>query len=214
MNKKKFTAFMAVLALSALAACGRTKETANMDETEGYEASSDLLINTLEYLLNDGKETAADEEVTDEDMDISQDEEETSDQIEVTIYYGNGASEKLNTEVSAMDELTAENLISELTRHNIVPLGTKVNSFEEAEGNRGKALRLDLDKAFREYLKTMTSESEGIILASITVTFLEAYDAESIAITVDGNVLETNHAVYEEPFRIAQEYIDLPSQSD
>lgn len=214
MNKKKFTAFMAVLALSALAACGMTKETANMDETEGYETSSDLLVNTLEYLLNDGEESDTNKEVTDKDMDTSQNEEETSDQIEVTIYYGNGASEKLNTEVAAMDELTAENLISELTRHNIVPLGTKVNSFEEEEGNRDKALHLDLDKAFREYLKTMTSESEGIILASVTVTFLEAYDAESIAITVDGKVLETNHASYEEPFRIVQEYIDLPSRAD
>ena len=247
MNKKKFTALIAVLSMMALTACNNTKETANMSEVESYdESSTDLLVSTLQYLLNDGEETENEvqenvkkeneekdneekdneikkEEVTNKDTEIHQtdngesnqsQEEEILNQIEATIYYGNGASDKLSSEVAAMEELTAENLISELAGHNIVPLGTKVNSFEEEEGDSGRVLHLDLDKAFREYLKTMTSESESIILASITITFLEAYDARNISITVDGKILETNHATYEEPFKIAQDYIDIPSQSN
>lgn len=206
MNKKNFTALIAVLSILALTACNNTKETANMNEVESYDGSStDLLVDTLQLVTNFE---------TDNNEAGQVQEDENNDQIEVTIYYGNGVSEKLNEEVINMEELTAENLISKLAGHNIVPLGTKVNSFEEEAGDRGKVLHLDLDKAFREYLKTMTSESESVILASITITFLEAYDAKSISITVDGKVLETNHATYEEPFKIAQDYIDTPSQSN
>ena len=190
MNKKKFTALIAVLSILTLTACNNTKETANMNEIESYMLQID-------------------------DIKAGQTwEDENLNKIEAAIYYGNGASDKLNTEVAAMEELTAENLINALSGHNIVSLGTKVNSFEEEKGDRGKVLHLDLDKAFREYLKTMNEESEKIILASITVTFLEAYDAESITITVDGNVLKTNHAVYEEPFKLAHDYIETPSQSN
>lgn len=214
MNKKKLAAFMAAFALLALAACGNIEETAKMGEIEDSgENSADLLVDTLEYLLHD-------DETADEEKDLFQtsaDEmgqsakEEIPNQIETTIYYGNGASDKLNTEISRMEELTAENLVDALAGHNIVSLGTKVNSFEEKKENGKKILYLDLDKQFREYLKTMTNDSEKIILASVTATFLEAYDADSIMITVDGNVLETNHATYEEPFGYAREYIETPS---
>lgn len=219
MNKKKLAALMSMLIISTLAACGRNREVTPMDGSEEYnESSADLLVGTLEYLLNEDK---ADVDTDADDAEIFQikdDEAKHSGQEEgvnkndVVIYYGNGASDKLSTEVSSVEQLTAENLISALAGHNIVPLGTKVNAFyEEKEGNKAAStLQLDLDKSFREYLKTMNNESEKIILASITATFLEAYDAESIMITVDGKVLETNHAVYEEPFSSAREYIESP----
>ena len=220
MNKKKLAALISVLVVATLAACGRNQEITNVDESEGYtESSAELLVGTLEYLLNEDKtdrDTNSDDtgifQIKDDETKQSEQEEDIN-KIDVVIYYGNGASDKLNTEVSAMEQLTAENVISALAGHNIVPIGTKVNAFEEEEMDTGKALQLDLDKAFREYLKTMNNESEKIILASISATFLEAYDAESIMITVDGKVLETNHAVYEEPFSNAREYIESPQQN-
>lgn len=220
MNKKKLAALISVLVVTTLASCGMNQGVTNADESEGYsESSAELLVGTLEYLLNEdktNKDTDADDtgifQIKDDETKQSE-QEEDNNKIDVVIYYGNGASDKLNTEVSAMEQLTAENIISALAGHNIVPIGTKVNAFEEEEKDKGKALQLDLDKAFREYLKTMNNESEKIILASITATFLEAYDAESIMITVDGKVLETNHAVYEKPFSNAREYIESPRQN-
>lgn len=252
MNKKKLAALISALVVSTLAACGRNQEISNADGGEGYsESSAELLVGTLEYLLNEDNtdgDTDTDKANGDTDTDKADGDTDTdnmdgdtdadtdadkagifqikddkakqpeqgqdTNKTDVVIYYGNGASDKLNTEVSAMEQLTPENLISALASHNIVPIGTKVNVFY-AEKEEGKAwtLQLDLDKAFREYLKTMNKESEKIILASITATFLEAYDAESIMITVDGKVLETNHAVYEEPFSNAREYIESPQQN-
>lgn len=216
MGKKKLAALMAVLVVSALAACGRIEETADMGEADSSEESSaDLLVGTLEYLLNE--EGEADEgkallQIKD-DEPKQPDNKEVSNQIEATIYYGNGASDKLNTEMEAMDELTAQNLVDALAGHNILSLGTKVNSFEEGEEEGIKVLYLDLDKAFREYLKTMNSDSEKVILASVTATFLEAYAAERIVITVEGKTLETNYKTYDEPFGYNREYIEALPQN-
>jgi hypothetical protein len=84
-----------------------------------------------------------------------------------------------------------------LSMHNIVSLDTKVLSFEEEEMVGGKVLHLDLSKEIEDYLYTMTREAESIIIASVTDTFLENYDADVIYITVEGEALDTPYTVYE-----------------
>ncbi len=73
-----------------------------------------------------------------------------------------------------------------------------------------KKLHLDLSKTFREYLKTMSQEGEKVIMSSVAATFLEAYGAEEIVITVEGKVLETEHMSYEEPIRLSSEIFVAP----
>lgn len=197
MRKKRFIAIFALLIILMLAACSNT--TQNVTDAEDEELSSgEILANSLDYLLSG------------EDNDNVTDEEEDTEKIEVTVYYGNGASQELNNEITKMDELSAENLIDALGRHNIVSLGTKVNSFEAQDIDGVKTLSLDLSKTFREYLKTMTKEGENVIISSVAATFLEAYGAEGIVITIDGDTLETGHAVYEEPIRYAPEQSLVP----
>lgn len=197
MRKKRFIAIFALLIILMLAACSNT--TQNVTDAEDEELSSgEILANSLDYLLSG------------EDNDNVTDEEEDTEKIEVTVYYGNGASQELNNEITKMDELSAENLIDALGRHNIVSLGTKVNSFEAQDIDGVITLSLDLSKTFREYLKTMTKEGENVIISSVAATFLEAYGAEGIVITIDGDTLETGHAVYEEPIRYAPEQSLVP----
>ena len=211
MKNRKLMAVVFIIIVLALAACGNTAEDVTAVEDAGPETSAnDLLVNSLEYLLNeDGLTSIGEGQATEGENELAE-KEETVAQTEVTIYYGNGASNMLNTELAAMDEVSAENLIDALLKHNIVSLGTKVNSFEEEETDGIKKLRLDLSKTFREYLKTMTREGEKIIMSSVAATILEAYEAEEIVITVDGKVLETEHASYEEPIRLSSEIFVAP----
>ncbi len=197
MKDRKWMALPLAVLILVLAACGNRAEevTAMEDEQVPDVSAGDLLVDSLEYLLDEEGTEKEEQSVSTEEPD----EEEEQSQIEVTIYYGNGASDELNTEISTMEQISAENLIDALVRHNIVSLGTKVYSFEEKDVDGEKTLYLDLSKTFREYLKTMTQEGENIIMSSVTGTFLAAYDAEKIMITVDGNVLKTDHATYEEP---------------
>lgn len=203
-------AVVSVIIVLTLAACGNeAEEVIAVEGDTGSETSTnDLLVDSLEYLLNEegiasvGGQTSAEED--------GQAEEDMMTQTEVTIFYGNGASNMLSSELTTMEQVTAENLIDALLKHNIVSLGTKVNSFEEEETDGVKKLRLDLSKTFREYLKTMTKEGERIIMSSVAATFLEAYSAEEIIITVDGKVLETEHTTYEEPIRLSSEMFIAP----
>ena len=59
---------------------------------------------------------------------------------------------------------------------------------------------LDLNSKFEKYLQTMAEKSEEIILASVTNTFLDNYDADELLLTVEGMPLKTSHNTYKEPF--------------
>ena len=209
MKNRKLAAVISVVLLLALAACSNsTEEVAVMEgDTEAEASANDLLVGSLEYLLSEEEIAPVGGQTSEEEGGQA---EEAAEQTEVTIFYGNGASNMLSSELTTMEQVTAENLIDALLKHNIVSLGTKVNSFEEEETNGVKKLRLDLSKTFREYLKTMTQEGERIIMSSVAATFLEAYDAEEIVITVDGKVLETEHTTYEEPIRLSSEMFVAP----
>lgn len=189
MKKRTWMVLLAVIIMAASAACSNatgedtTVETVAVPET----SSEELLVDSLKYLL---------EEEETEETSVAQD---NTTKVKVTIYYGDGASSALNTEEVYIEQITAENLLAALSKHNIISLDTKVNSFEETEAEGVKTLQLDLSGAFREYLKTMTPEGENIIIASVADTFLEAYDADEIILLVDGEVLRTGHASYESP---------------
>lgn len=209
MKNRKLMAVAFILIVLALAACGNAaEEVTAMEDNRIPEASTDdLLVDSLGFLLNEGQTTTDGEGQAVEEEKQTEEEKE---QKEITIYYGNGASDMLSSEKAAMEQVTAEKLIDALLKHNIVSLGTKVNSFEEEEMEGKKKLKLDLSKTFRDYLKTMTQEGEKIIISSVAATFLEAYEAEEIVITVDGKVLETEHASYEEPIRLSSEIFIAP----
>lgn len=215
-SKKDLVCFMLALAV-LLMACGgnAAEETSAMQtvvagETAPEASAGELLVDSLEYLLKE--EVPEGEEERRPVQEERAEEEAQKPGVEVTIYYGNGASEELNTEVSSMEQVTAENLIEALVRHNIVSLGTKVNSFEEKEEDGVRTLHLDLSKTFLEYLRTMTKEGENIIMSSMAATFLNAYQAEKMVITVDGAVLETEYAVYEEPIQYRPGHLTAPEK--
>lgn len=210
MKNRKLMAVVLIVIVLALAACSNSvEEVTAMENNQADEASAnDLIVDSLGFLLNedeastDGEEQASEEE--------EEQAEEMTEQKEVMIYYGNGASDMLSSEKTEMEQITADKLLDALLKHNIVSLGTKVNVFEEEDADGLKRLNLDLSKTFRDYLKTMTQEGEKVIMSSVAATFLEAYGADEIVITVDGKVLETEHASYEEPIRFSSEIFIAP----
>lgn len=121
--------------------------------------------------------------------------QEINQAVSVTIYYGNAQADGLERKEVEISALTPENLIGQLSVMNVVSIDTKVNSFTQ----EGTMLKLDLSKGFESYLNMMGTSGEYIVMGGVVNTFLDAYDAESILITVDGNVLETGHASYVSP---------------
>lgn len=198
----------AVMAVIFLTSCGtRQKEEVSSGEIVVPQMSSEeLLVTSLEYLLeeepseaqeeDDGAEQAAEKEIQPQDAG-QQPEDADSKSEQAVIYYGKGDSSELLQETIEVDAIEPDELIDALARHNIVPLlDTKVLSFAIREDDGGTAIYLDLSRAFGEYLRTMSKEAECIIVASVTNTFLENYGADVLYLTVEGEAVTTVNAEY------------------
>lgn len=213
-----------MLAATALAACGvKSDSRVTSGEMAVPEVSSeDLLVSSLEYLLlDDTKEDAQNQQdAPNQDMedkepqDVTEESDDTPDEQNegaiseedfqgeaAVIYYGNGASYSLKQETTAVEAITADELIDALARHNIVSLDTKVRSFEQEQQDDALVLQLDLSKAAGEYLRTMSREAECVIVASITNTFLDNFGADAVCLTVEGKPLSTSNMEYTEPLK-------------
>ncbi|MBD5545194.1 MAG: GerMN domain-containing protein [Lachnospiraceae bacterium] len=121
--------------------------------------------------------------------------DETESQ-KVLIYYGNENADGIIYKEVTLSELSAEALIDELSKVNIVSLDTKVRTVSVDEENE-KLLHLDMSKEFGEYVSMMGTAGEYIVLGGLVDTFLDAYDCEHVKITVEGKPLETGHAIYD-----------------
>lgn len=236
MKNGKKAALAAGMAAAFLVACGsRADEAVVSGEMAVPEMSSeDLLVSSLEYLLEDDTEEQQDSQNQDDVKSDVQDTGNTADGEETekaadpeqepdeeqgenaVIYYGNGGSSELKEENIVLQEKTADELINALAKHNIVSLDTKVLSFEEKEENGSKVLYLDLSKAAGEYLRTMSKEAECIIVASVTNTFVANYDAEAVYLMVEGEPLTTSNRAYPEALKrcTPEELLQISGESD
>lgn len=115
--------------------------------------------------------------------------------VKVLVYYGNAAADGFEQKEVEIKGLTPQHLIDELAILNVVSIDTEVKSFEQD----GKSLKLDLSKGFSQYVNMMGTSGEYIVIGGLVNTFLTAYDADEILITVEGKTLETGHASYENP---------------
>ena len=201
MKNRKIAALIAIAVTALLAACSaRTREKVSSEEMAVPEVSSqDLLVNSLEYLLEDEEETVQDEEAADGDEANANDNaDDNANAAEAVIYYGKAGTLTLDKETMGVTAVTPEELLDKLAGHNIVSLDTKILSFEEADKDGASVLYLDLSKAAEEYLRTMSKEAECIIISAIADTFLDNYGADGIYITVEGEPLTTSNSQYEQ----------------
>ena len=201
MERGKLAALMLAVTVF-LTACGGAKEAAvTTEEIVVPEMSSkDILVNSLEYLIEEEPEEETEKEETKGETEEEEQSGETRDEEgekATVICYGRDMDSGLTEEVITAQEITPDVLLGALARHNIVPLlDTKVLSMEEREEDGRKLIHLDLSGSFREYLMTMSLEAECIIISSIANTFTANYDADAVYITVEGETLATSHAEY------------------
>ena len=105
-------------------------------------------------------------------------------------------------------EFVAEPVIVEqLILAGVLSEGTQINLCELSASSDAPGwtqLHVDFNEAFRDRILSMGTAGEYTILGSVVNTFLTAYNAQSMTITVDGQVLESGHAVYDQPLEFFQ----------
>ena len=108
---------------------------------------------------------------------------------------GNENGDGFVTEKAAVEEVTPEAILSALAEKNVVPKEVKVLEFKD----EGENLTLDLSREYQEYVTSYGTSGELIIVGGVVNTFLDAYDADTITILVEGKSWDTGHAEYGGP---------------
>lgn len=146
--------------------------------------------------------------VTDATDDVSVETDPSTDPTEstvvkFTIYTPNENLDGFYATEVVVDGLTAENVVAELVKENVLTENITVNLAEIV----GSQLNLDFNSAFADLINTQGSTGESMIMGSIVNTFLSAYGpsgAETVYITVDGQILESGHVVYDFPMEFRE----------
>ncbi|MBD5465948.1 MAG: GerMN domain-containing protein [Lachnospiraceae bacterium] len=186
MKRKFVITAMLALALFCLASCGEKEQEQGMREED---------IQSSEAGAQPDEKEKEEENNTVEHDNMKEQIPDKEDK-KVLIYYGNDNADGLIYKEAALSELSAEALVGELAKVNIVSLDTKVRTVFIDEKD-AKLLHLDMSKEFGEYVSMMGTAGEYIVIGGLADTFLDAYDCERVKITVEGKTLETGHTAYE-----------------
>lgn len=187
MVKRGMVAAILLVCIAGMTACSGRMDTASVElPTEGQ------------------KSVMAEEDMQEENTVTTQESKEGIEAEElqkVRIYYGNGTVKGLKSEEITLSEVSPETILGLLGRHNIVSIDTKAQSFDEVNDNGSRILKLDLSKQFKDYISMMGADGEYIVMAGLTDTFLDIYDADALVLTVAGKTLETGHNTYDQPLK-------------
>lgn len=91
--------------------------------------------------------------------------------------------------------ISADTVLAELQIAGVLPENVLINAF----GADGNQLNIDFNAAFANLVNSMGTSGERMIIGSVVNTFLNAFQAESVYFTVEGETLESGHVVYDFP---------------
>lgn len=181
-----------VVCMLVLAGCGKSEP----EETKEEE-------NQTEALEIENQEDNEDQIGKEDDIENSKDQEPETEQQEtavsskiVTIYSPNEMADGFITEEVEASEVTESWVVEQLIAKGVIPGNVQALSCTETQEGGIKSLKLDLNQAFADFLQSLGSTGEYMVVGSVCNTFLDAYDCSQVQITVEGNVLETGHAEY------------------
>jgi hypothetical protein len=117
----------------------------------------------------------------------------------VTIFSPNENVDGLIQTKMEIDELNESFILEELIRAKVVLEGTKINKFEKREENDKVCLIVDFNDKIADLLYSCGTSGEYVVMASIVNTYLDAYNAESFEFTINGEIFESGHVIYDEP---------------
>lgn len=217
--KKCTVTMLLVMAMLTLGCGSKEKENTNPTETpvvtEEISQSAEVETEELQETENVSEEEGEKAGSSNEEKHASNSSDNSAEEEEsgIRIYYADSQAEHVISENIGEEEVTPELLLSQLAKHNVVSKQTKINSIKQTKsGSDGNSLAVDFSQEFQDDLFTQGTAGELLMMGSIVNTFLRAYDADSMTITVNGNPLESGHCIYENPMKFCD--IDENASAD
>ena len=112
-----------------------------------------------------------------------------------TLCHGDENADGFIFEEVYVSEITFQTVLDKVIEADVLPGLVVINSFS-AEGAQ---LNIDFNSAFYDYLCTMGTSGERMLIGGVVNTFLNAFQAEAVYLTVDGEIIESGHVIYDFP---------------
>ena len=126
----------------------------------------------------------------------------------VTIYITDADADYLIEKM--MDgENTVEYLMECLVKNNMIPQDTKVNEYRIAKEAGKRVLHLDLSRQFGEAAAQTGTAGEFLYIYSVVNTMIRNQEVDAVYLTAEGQIIETGHAIYDEPLTFSEHVIPL-----
>ena len=133
------------------------------------------------------------EELTEEKEEKNENTSVSETTAKMKIYFADpGSGEIISKEVD-VEKVTPELIWENLQNEGVISNECALNQYTLYEEE--KLIDIDVNGTFGNYIRSMGTAGENIVLTSITWSYLENFGYEGIKITVDGQVLETGHAI-------------------
>lgn len=186
----------------------KDKEIVQPDEQQLSENNED--IGELQQQVEEQKQQIEEQEVEMQqikeqlEIEVAQKEEKEAvvEKLPIKVYYGDSNAEFVINKTVYVDKLDENTIAGALVDAGVLKEDVKVQELsfekeraEDAEDAEGY-LTVDFNQAFHDSIGTQGSGGEVLAIKSIANTFLSAYQATHMKITVDGKPLETGHMVY------------------
>ena len=113
-----------------------------------------------------------------------------------TLYLPNENADGFITRTIQTSTITADTLLAELQGGGALPAdGLRINAFT----SQGDQLNIDFNEPFADAVNAMGTSGEYMIVGSVVNTFLNAFQAQTICFTVNGETFESGHVIYDFP---------------
>ena len=201
-RRRGFLALLLAVLLTAGAGCG----SAGGDRAQNAETAEKSVQAGQKEDSGTDETAQAEGTLEEQERPVLNERETPAGEVEgitIRIYHSDDAAENICVNTAMTEEITPEILIMNLASYGMLPDTVTVKSFSEGTETAkdgtvtDKRLTLNLSEDFGTWLSSMGTSGETMVMGSLVNTFLDAYDASAIKVTVDGAVLETGHQVYD-----------------
>ncbi|MCL1791503.1 MAG: GerMN domain-containing protein [Peptococcaceae bacterium] len=119
----------------------------------------------------------------------------------VTLFLPNSDADGFDTK-DVLTDGTAEDIVALLVAEGSLPQASVLLSFHQF----GKNGVVDMSAPYGQALKQTGTTGEYLLLGSLVNTLLKFYQLDTVTLTIEGEVLETGHNIYDTPLGFYQNY--------
>ena len=114
--------------------------------------------------------------------------------VKVTLYHGDDNAEHLVAEECELPELSPEAILAKLYEMGVLSEEITCNGCVVDSSN---TLMLDLSENFKTMVESTGTAGELMLMGSLVNSFLSAYGADGMILSVEGKAISTGHEIYD-----------------